>query len=102
MAWTITAAILLAANLPAGAYRISKAEFPEFAGAIACEWEGDDCPGAAEGFAMQGRLGAEIPEPSVPNPASEGKVLIGFPEGKPFSWARYAVDFPGPRMKWIV
>jgi hypothetical protein len=103
MAWPRTAAfLLLAATLPIHAFRISKADFPKFAGSIACDWDGEACPGASRGFAMQGRLGEEIPEASAPELASGGKVLVGFAEGKPFSWARYSVDFPGPRTKWVV
>jgi hypothetical protein len=29
-------------------------------------------------------------------------VVLGFLEGKPFSWARYSVDFPSAKSRWVV
>ncbi len=102
MAQVKWAALALLMAGPAAAFRISKADFPKFAGSIDCKWEGEACPGAAQGFVQKGRVGEEIPDPGAAELAAGGKVVMGFLEGKPFSWARYAVDFPAPRSKWIV
>jgi hypothetical protein len=93
---------VLLAGIPALAYKISKTDFPKFAGSLDCQWEGEACPGAAKGFVVQGRVGDEIPDPSAPELASGGKVVLGFLEGKPFSWTRYSVDYPAARWKWVV
>jgi hypothetical protein len=94
--------LLLVAALPAPGFRIAKTDFPKFAGSIDCKWEGEACPGAAQGFVVSGRTGEEIPDPTAAELTAGGKVVVGFLEGKPFSFARYAVDFPTPRSKWVV
>lgn len=94
--------LLLGPALPALGYRIAKADFAKFAGSLDCKWEGEACPGAAQGFVVSGKVGEEIPDPSASELAAGGKVVAGFLEGKPFSWARYSVDFPSPRIKWVV
>jgi hypothetical protein len=93
---------ILLAGIPALGFRISKADFPKFAGSIDCKWDGESCPGAVQGFVLSGRVGEEIPDPAASELASGGKVVVGFPEGKPFSWSRYSVDFPTARSKWVV
>ena len=96
------AVMLFLAGNPAFGFRISKADFPKFAGTLDCKWEGEACPGAAGGFALKGKVGLEIPDPTAMESGAGGKVMLGFPEGKPFSWARYAVDFPSPRTRWVI
>lgn len=93
--------IFLAA-LPAAAFRVAKSDFARFAGSLDCRWDGEACPGAAQGFLIHGLAGTDIPDPTAPELASGGKVVLGFLEGKPFSWARYSVDFPGTRSRWVV
>lgn len=96
-----TLAVCLA-GIPAMAFRISKSDFPKFAGSIDCRWDGEACPGAADGFIVHGLAGGDIPDPTAPELASGGKVVLGFLEGKPFSWGRYSVDFPNAKSKWVV
>ncbi len=98
--WGVLAVCLV--EIPAMAFKISKAGFPKFAGSIDCKWDGEACPGAADGFVVHGISGEDIPDPTAPDLASGGKVVLGFLEGKPFSWARYSVDFPTAKSKWIV
>ena len=98
----LTLATLLAAVLPALGFRIAKADFQKFAGSLDCRWDGEACPGAAQGFVVQGLAGSDIPDPTAPELAAGGKVVLGFLEGKPFSWARYSTDFPGARFRWVV
>lgn len=94
--------VLFFAGIPSSAFRISKIDFPKFAGSIECQWDGVACPGAARGFIVQGRVGEEIPDPNASELAAGGKVVVGFLEGKPFAWPRYSIDFPSTKMKWIV
>jgi hypothetical protein len=96
------AACLAALTAPASAFRIAKADFPRFAGSLECQWDGEACPGAANGFVVKGLVGSDIPDPTAAELAAGGKAVVGFLEGKPFSWARYAVDFPNARSKWVV
>ncbi|MDB5103479.1 MAG: hypothetical protein JWP91_1168 [Fibrobacteres bacterium] len=98
----IAAAVLMALGVQANAFKVSKTDFPKFAGSIDCRWDGESCPGAAMGFVVHGRAGDDIPDPTAPELAAGGKVVLGFLEGKPFSWARYSVDFPNARSKWVV
>lgn len=100
MKWGILAVFL--SGTPILAFKISKSGFPGFAGSIDCKWDGEDYPGAADGFVVHGITGEDIPDPTAPELASGGKVVLGFLEGKPFSWARYSVDFPNARTKWVV
>jgi hypothetical protein len=93
---------VLVAGFPALGFRISKADFPKFAGSLDCQWDGEACPGAARGFVVQGRVGDDIPDPTAPELASGGKVVLGFLEGKPFSWPRYSVEFPNAKTRWVV
>jgi hypothetical protein len=93
---------ILAAGLPAAAFRIAKSDFPKFAGSIDCRWDGESCPGAEQGFVVSGRVGEEIPDATAPELAQGGKVVVGFLEGKPFSFQRYSADFPTPKSKWVV
>lgn len=103
MSWSKSCAwMVLVAGIPALGFRISKEDFPKFAGSIACDWQGEACPGASRGFVVQGRVGEEIPDPTASGLASGGQAVVGFLEGKPFSWARYSVDFPASRWKWVV
>lgn len=103
MSWSKSCAwMVLAACIPALGFRISKEEFPKFVGSIACDGDGDACPGASRGFIVHRRIGEEIPDPSFSGLASGGQVVIGFLEGKPFSWARYSVDILSTRWKWVV
>ncbi len=97
----LAGAMLALATLPASAFRIAKADFPRFAGSLDCQWDGEACPGAARGFVVQGLVGDGIPDPSAPELASGGKVVLGFLEGKPFSWPRYSVDFPNAKSRWV-
>jgi hypothetical protein len=96
------AGLLALATLPASAFRIAKADFPLFAGSLDCQWDGEACPGAARGFLVKGLVGNEIPDPTAPDLAGGGKVVLGFLEGKPFSWPRYSVDFPSAKSRWVV
>jgi hypothetical protein len=96
------AMLFLAAGLPALGFRVSKSDFPKFAGNLDCKWDGEACPGAAQGFVVHGLVGGDIPDATAPELAQGGKVVLGFLEGKPFSWARYSVDFPNPRTRWVV
>jgi hypothetical protein len=96
-------AVCLAAwAAPAAAFRIAKTDFPRFAGTLDCRWDGEACPGAADGFVVKGLVGSDIPDATAPELASGGKVVLGFLEGKPFSWPRYSVDFPTARSRWVV
>lgn len=94
--------LALLAAAPASALRVAKADFPRFAGSFDCRWNGEECPGSADGFVQAGLAGTDNPDPAAPELAADGKVVLGFLEGKPFSWSRYAVDFPSARSKWIV
>jgi hypothetical protein len=96
------ASLIALAALPASAFRIAKADFPRFAGSLDCQWDGEACPGAARGFVVKGLVGNEIPDPTAPDLAGGGKVVLGFLEGKPFSWPRYSVDFPSAKSRWVV
>lgn len=98
----ITPFLILVCAFPALSFRIAKSDFPKFAGQVDCQWEGVDCPGASKGFSLAGLAGNEIPDPTASELAAGGKVVLGFLEGKPFSWGRYAVDFPAARWKWVV
>jgi hypothetical protein len=89
-------------GLPSLAFKVSKADFPKFVGTIDCRWDGEACPGAADGFARHGIAGDDIPDPTAPELAAGGKVVLGFLEGKPFSWGRYSTDFPNAKTKWII
>lgn len=93
---------VLVGAMPALAFRIAKNDFPKFAGQVDCQWDGESCPGATRGFVLAGLAGNEIPDPAASELAASGKVVLGFLEGKPFSWARYSVDFPAARWKWVV
>jgi hypothetical protein len=99
----VTIAGMLAAS-PARAFRIAKADFARFAGVLNCGGESSDyCAGAEDGFVMQGLSGeGEMPDPASPELTKGGRIVVGFLEGKPFSWPRYAVDFPAARWKWIL
>ncbi len=98
---SIVASMVLARS--GHALRVSKVDFPRFVGVLACEDTGEACPGADAGFVMNGLVGdSAFSEPSSPDLAKGNKVVIGFLEGKPFSWNRYAIDFPNQRTKWIV
>ena len=101
-AWMVAGALGALTALPAAAFRIAKPDFPKFAGSLDCQWDGEACPGAARGFVVKGLAGSDIPDPTAPELASGGKVVLGFLEGKPFSWPRYAFDFPTARSKWVV
>ncbi len=93
----------MATILPASAAKVAKAEFGRFVGIIACGDAEGDCNGASQGFIQQGLSGeGDFTEPSSAQLAKGGNVVLGFLEGKPFSWQRYSVDFPGPRAKWVV
>jgi hypothetical protein len=87
---------------PVMAFKISKSGFARFAGSVDCRWDGEACPGASDGFVVHGISGEDVPDPTAPELASGGKVVLGFLEGKPFSWARYSVDFPTAKTKWVV
>jgi hypothetical protein len=102
LAPVLWAGLIALAARPAPAFRIAKADFPRFAGSLDCQWDGEACPGAARGFVVQGRVGNEIPDPTAPDLAAGGKVVLGFLEGKPFSWPRYAADFPSAKSRWVV
>ncbi len=97
-----TLATLALAVFPALGFRIAKPDFPKFAGSLDCKWDGEACPGAAQGFIVHGLAGADIPDPTAPELAAGGKVVLGFLEGKPFSWPRYSADFPNARFRWVV
>ncbi|GEM_PF-1895021 len=85
------------------AFRVAKGDFPRFAGVIECKDSGTACDGADQGFVQQGLAGVgDFLEASSPNLAKGDKAVIGFLEGKPFSWSRYAVDFPSAKSKWVV
>jgi hypothetical protein len=90
------------AALPASAFRIAKGDFPGFAGSFDCQWDGEACPGAGRGFVVKGLVGSDIPDPTAPELAGGGKVVLGFLEGKPFAWSRYSVDFPSAKSRWVV
>lgn len=90
------------AALPASAFRVAKADFARFAGSLDCQWDGESCPGAANGFIVKGLAGSDIPDPTAAELAAGGKVVEGFLEGKPFSWPRYSVDFPSAKYRWVV
>jgi hypothetical protein len=96
---------LLAMGTQAMSFRVAKADFSRFVGVLGCEDSGEDCPGAAQGFIQNGLAGeGDFQDPSSASLAQGGggKVVIGFLEGKPFSWGRYSVDFPNPKSKWFV
>lgn len=93
---------LAACAAPASAFRVAKSDFARFAGSLECQWDGAYCPGAANGFVVKGLVGSDIPDPNASELASGGKVVLGFLEGKPFSWPRYSVDFPTARFRWVV
>lgn len=99
---TLLPALALCAAMPSPGFRIAKNDFAKFAGQVDCQWDGEACPGAARGFVQAGLAGVEIPDPTAAELAAGGKVVLGFLEGKPFSWARYSVDFPAARWKWVV
>lgn len=84
--------------------RVQKPDFPRFAGVLSCGTaSGEVCPGAAGGFTVHGLMGDEvIPDPSATELTTGGKVLVGFLEGKPFTWPRYSVEFPNSGWKWVV
>lgn len=90
------------AAFPASAFRIAKADFPRFAGSFDCQWDGEACPGATRGFVVKGLAGSDIPDPTAPELAGGGKVVLGFLEGKPFAWPRYSVDFPSAKNRWVI
>jgi hypothetical protein len=93
----------LAANVsPVSAFRVAKSDFARFAGSLECHWDGESCPGAANGFVVKGLVGSDIPDANASELTSGGKVVVGFLEGKPFSWPRYSVDFPTARFRWVV
>lgn len=87
-----------------------KSDFSRFVGVIACGTPGSgagpagaECPGAANGFAVQGLAGGpEIPDPHASELTAGGQVVVGFLEGKPFLWPRYSVEFPNSGWKWVV
>lgn len=90
--------------------QLRKSDFSRFVGVIACGTArtGDgpadtECPGAANGFEIQGLAGSpEIPDPAASELTTGGRVVVGFQEGKPFHWPRYSVEFPNSGWKWIV
>lgn len=84
--------------------RISKTDFPRFVGVVACgPGTVTECQGAASGFTLSGLAGGvEIPDPTASELTTGGKVVLGFLEGKPFHWTRYAVEFPNSGWKWVV
>jgi hypothetical protein len=92
------------AAAPARAFRIAKADFARFAGVLNCGGEAADyCAGAETGFVTQGLAGeGDLADPAAPELTKSGKIVLGFLEGKPFSWNRYSVDYPASRWKWIV
>src|SRR5690348_11429456 len=95
----LAAGLILAAALtaaPSLAFRVSKADFPRFAGVLACGGggeTGDWCAGAESGFIRQGLVGEDIQDPTAAELTRGGNIVVGFLEGKPFSWARYSVDY---------
>lgn len=91
-------------NPLAESVRIQKTDFPRFAGILDCgASQGGECPGAAKGFVLQGLAGGEeIPDPSDAGLTTGGRVVVGFLDGKPFLWSRYAVEFPNSGWKWVV
>jgi hypothetical protein len=97
-----SAFLVFLAALPVAAFRVAKSDFPKFAGSLDCRWDGEACPGAAAGFVVKGLVGSDIPDATAPELAAGGKVVLGFLEGKPFSWPRYSVDFPTAKSKWVV
>jgi hypothetical protein len=84
--------------------RIRKTDFPRFAGVVACgEAPEDSCPGASAGFVLAGLAGdSAIPDPAAPELAAGGRIVLGFLEGKPFTWPRYSVEYPNSGFKWVV
>lgn len=102
-AWVAAALVLAAGSAPVSAFRIAKGDFPRFAGVIGCKDSGTACEGADQGFVLQGLSGlGDFQEASSPSLAKGDKAVIGFLEGKPFSWSRYSVDFPSAKSKWVV
>jgi hypothetical protein len=83
---------------------VAKADFARFTGVLDCgQAAGGECPGAADGFVIQGLAGGEaIPDPAAPELATGGRVVVGFQDGKPFLWPRYSVEFPNSGWKWVV
>lgn len=101
--WINTGCILMAVASPTFTMKVAKADFPKFVGVIGCEEAGDSCPGASLGFVSQGLAGeGDFQDPSAANLAKGGKVVMGFLEGKPFSWSRYSVDYPNVKTKWVI
>src|SRR4051812_40521712 len=90
-------ALALAAALsPAHAFRVDKGEFSRFVGVLACGASSEFCSGAEQGFVQHGLAGeGDLSDPSAPELTRGGNIVVGFLEGKPFSWARYSVDYPG-------
>lgn len=84
--------------------KVSKPDFPRFAGVVDCgPSPAGECPGAADGFVIHGLAGGEeIPDPTAPGLLTGGRVVLGFQEGKPFLWPRYSVEFPNSGWKWVV
>lgn len=84
--------------------RIAKSDFPRFAGVVSCgEAPEDACPGASQGFVLAGLAGdSAIPDPAAAELAAGDKVVLGFLEGKPFTWPRYSVEHPNSGFKWVV
>jgi hypothetical protein len=84
--------------------RIPKTDFPRFAGVVACgDAPEDACPGASEGFVLAGLAGdTAIPDPAAPELAAGGRIVLGFLEGKPFTWSRYSVEHPNSGFKWVI
>lgn len=84
-------------------FRVPKADFARFVGVLDCGGASELCPGADQGFVLHGLSGeGELQDPASPELTKGGKIVVGFLEGKPFSWTRYSVDFPASRWKWIV
>ena len=101
--YSMMPAIILAA-FPSFGQHVAKQDFSRFVGVLDCQGSGSGtvCSGAGQGFSQHGLVGQDIEDPSAPDLAVGGRIVLGFLEGKPFSWARYSVDFPNPRTKWIV
>jgi hypothetical protein len=103
---TGTRAMLLlvcAGITPSAALRISKADFPRFAGSLVCGQTGESCPEAAQGFLQHGLAGeGDMADPASTSSDKGGRLVLGFPEGKAFAWSKYSLDFPSTRGKWVV
>lgn len=97
------ALLMLISALPGAAFRVSKADFPRFVGVLACDGSGESCPGADMGFPLHGLAGeGNLQDPASPELTRGGRLVFGFPEGKSFSFAKYALDFPTGGPKWVV